>query len=185
MHHKRLYDPIDIASPPAKRVCSKISEEDPVAEVPFSTMPYPDEATPNAAVAAQPDIARPSATAMAQPDAPGPSVAAVAQPGVTAPSNAPSAVEARGTEGGPEAAVDEEAPDKKSSPAVVVPPSWVKMMEMLKGVSCFTDTEAPSTRMSDFFSLTKRVSVNIGGDPPTFVKARLPFGTPESVVSCI
>ncbi|RVW31663.1 hypothetical protein CK203_092744 [Vitis vinifera] len=39
--------------------------------------------------------------------------------------------------------------------------------------------------MSDFFPLTKQVSVNMGGDPPTFVSARLPFGTPESVVSCI
>ena len=58
-------------------------------------------------------------------------------------------------------------------------------MEMLKGVPCFTNAEALSTRMSDFFSLTKRVSVNIGGDPPTFVNARLPFGTLESVVSCI
>ena len=58
-------------------------------------------------------------------------------------------------------------------------------MEMLKGVSCFTDAEAPSTKMSDFFPLTKRVSVNMGGDHPTFVKARLPFGTPESPLSCI
>ena len=58
-------------------------------------------------------------------------------------------------------------------------------MEMLKRVPCFMDTEAPSTKMSDFFPLTKRVSVNIGGDPPAFVKARLPFGTHESVVSCI
>ena len=47
-------------------------------------------------------------------------------------------------------------------------------MEMLKGVPCFTDAEAPSTRMFDFFLLTKRVSVNIGGDPPTFVNARHP-----------
>lgn len=37
-------------------------------------------------------------------------------------------------------------------------------MEVLKMVSCFTDAEAPSTRMSYFFSLTKRVSVNMGGD---------------------
>ena len=58
-------------------------------------------------------------------------------------------------------------------------------MEMLKGVSCFTDAETPSTKMSDFFPLTKRVSVNMSGDPSTFVKARLPFGTLESVVSCI
>ena len=58
-------------------------------------------------------------------------------------------------------------------------------MEMLKGVSCFTEAETPSMKISIFFSLNKRVSVNMGGDPPIFVKARLPFGTPESVVSCI
>ena len=58
-------------------------------------------------------------------------------------------------------------------------------MEMLKEVACFTDAEAPSTRMSDFFPLTNQVSVNMGGDPPAFVKARLPFGTPKSAVSCI
>ena len=39
--------------------------------------------------------------------------------------------------------------------------------------------------MSDFFPLTKRVSVTMGGDPPAFVKARLHFGTLESAVSCI
>ncbi|KAL6351384.1 hypothetical protein AAG906_035176 [Vitis piasezkii] len=61
-------------------------------------------------------------------------------------------------------------------------PSWEELMEMLKGVSCFTDAEVPSTKMFDFFPLTKRVSVNMGGDPPNFVSARLPFCTPESVV---
>ncbi|RVW19489.1 hypothetical protein CK203_116505 [Vitis vinifera] len=45
----------------------------------------------------------------------------------------------------------------------MVPPSWEEMMEMLKGVSCFTDAEAPSTKMSDFFLLTKWVFVNMGG----------------------
>ena len=49
----------------------------------------------------------------------------------------------------------EEAPDEKGSHAAVVPPSWDDLMEMLKGVPCFTDAEA-----------------------------RLPFGTPESAVSC-
>ena len=58
-------------------------------------------------------------------------------------------------------------------------------MEMLKGVSCFTDAEAPSTKMSDFFLLTKWVFVNMGGNPSTFVKARLHFSTPEFTVSCI
>ena len=56
---------------------------------------------------------------------------------------------------------------------------------MLKGVSYFTDAEAPSTKMSDFFPLTKRVSVNMGGNHLAFVSTRLSFGTPESVVSCI
>ena len=92
-------------------------------------------------------------------------------------------METRGSEGVPKAAINEEAPDEKSSAAGAVPPSWEEMMEMLKGVSCFTDAEAPSTRMSDFFLLTKRVSVNMGGDPPAFVKAQLFFGTPESAVS--
>ena len=87
--------------------------------------------------------------------------------------------------GAPKAAINEEAQDEKSSPVTAVPLSWEEMMEMLKGVSCFTDAEAPSTKMSDFFLLTKWVFVNMGGDPPTFFKARLPFGTLESAVSCI
>ncbi|RVW35598.1 hypothetical protein CK203_112560 [Vitis vinifera] len=103
---------------------------------------------------------------MTRPEVPGPNAVTVAQPGVTAHNNAPTAMETRGTEGVLEAAIDEEASDKKR-------------------VSCFTDVEAHSTRMSDFFSLTKRVSVNMGGDPPAFVKARLPFSTPESAVSYI
>lgn len=58
-------------------------------------------------------------------------------------------------------------------------------MEMLKRVSYFTDAEAPSIMMLDFFPLTKWISVNMGGDPPSFVSARLPFDTLESVVFCI
>ena len=81
--------------------------------------------------------------------------------------------------------IDEEASDERSSPAAAVSPSWEELMEMLKEVPCFTYAETPSTRMSDFFPLTKRVSVNMGGDPPAFVKVQLPFGTLESAVSCI
>ena len=114
-----------------------------------------------------------------------PILTAAAQSGTTAFGDAPVVVETHGSEGIPDASNDEEAPDEKSSPTAAVPPSWEELMEMLKGVPCFTDAEAPSTRMSDFFPLTKRVSVNMDGDPPTFIKARLPFGTPESVVSCI
>lgn len=58
-------------------------------------------------------------------------------------------------------------------------------MGMLRRVPCFTDVESHSTKMSDLFSFTKRISMNMGDDPPVFVSARLPFGTPESVVSRI
>lgn len=108
----------------------------------------------------------------------GPNLAVVAQPSTTAHGDAPAAMETHGSEGVPKAAIDEKAPDEKSSPAATVPPSCEEMMKMLKRVSCFTDVEAPSTRMSNFFLLTKRVSVNMSGDPPTFVKARLPFWHP-------
>ena len=184
-HRKRLYDPIEIVPSPAKRVCPERVEEDPVAEVPPSTMSHSDEAGPSAAVATHLDVMGPSATAATQPDIAGPSAAIVVQSDVAAPINVPFTEETRGTNGGLDAAVDEKALDEKSSPVVAVPPSWEEIMDMLKGMSCLTDAEAPSTKMSNFFPLTKRVSVNMGGDPPTFVKARLPFGTPESVVSCI
>ena len=114
-----------------------------------------------------------------------PLLTATAQSGTTAFGDASAVVETHGSEGIPDVSNDEEALDEKSSPTTAVPPSWEELMEMFKGVPCFTDAEAPSTRMSDFFLLTKRVSVNMDGDPPTFIKARLPFGTPESVVSCI
>lgn len=55
-------------------------------------------------------------------------------------------------------------------------------MEMLKRVSCFTDSESPSTKMYDIFPFIKRISVNLGGGPLSFVSARLLFGTFESVV---
>ena len=44
-------------------------------------------------------------------------------------------------------------------------------MGMLRQVPCFTDVEPPSTKMSNFFSLTKLILVNMGGDPPVFVSA--------------
>ena len=184
-HRKWLYDPIDLAPPPAKKDCPERDGEDPTAEVPLLAMAHPDEASSSAATAVQPDTAGSDAAATTRPEVPGLSAATVAQPGLTAHSNAPTTMETRGTEGVPEAAIDEKASDKKSSPATTVPLRWEEMMEMLKGVPCFTDAEAHSTRMSDFFSLAKRVSVNMGGDPPAFVKARLLFGTPEPAVSCI
>lgn len=81
--------------------------------------------------------------------------------------------------------VVEEVLDQKDTPASTPLPSWDEMMEILKRVPCFSDAEPPSTKMLDFFPLTKRISVNLGGEPPVFVSARLPCGTPESGVSCI
>lgn len=79
----------------------------------------------------------------------------------------------------------EEVLDKKDTLASAPPPSWDEMMEILKRVPCFSGAEPPSTKMPDLFPLTKRISVNLGGEPPVFVSARLPFSTPESGVSCI
>ena len=58
-------------------------------------------------------------------------------------------------------------------------------MEMLKHIPCFTDAKSPSTKMFDFFPLTKRIFVNLGGDPPSFVLAKLSFGTLESTIAHI
>ena len=76
----------------------------------------------------------------------------------------------------------DEVSDKKNTPTLASPPSWDEMMEMLKHVPCFTDSESPSTKMYDFFPLTKRISVNMGCGPLSFVSARLPFGIPVSAV---
>lgn len=73
----------------------------------------------------------------------------------------------------------EEALDQKDTPASAFPHSWEEMMEMLRWVPCFTNSEPPSTKMSDFFPLTKWISVNLGDEPPIFVSARLPFGRPS------
>lgn len=70
-----------------------------------------------------------------------------------------------------DAAPAEEVLDKKTTPTPVSPPSWDEMMEMLKHMPCFTDSESPSIKMSDFFPSTKRIFVNLSGDPPFFVSA--------------
>lgn len=72
--------------------------------------------------------------------------------------------------------------DEKGSPSLIVPPSWEEMMEMLKHVPCFTDAEAPYTKMLDFFPFTKWISVNMGDNLLSFISARLSFDTPESTV---
>ena len=59
------------------------------------------------------------------------------------------------------------------------------MVEILKQVPCFIEVEPPPTKMSDFFPLTKQILVNLEGNPPISISARLSFGTPEIVVSYI
>lgn len=59
------------------------------------------------------------------------------------------------------------------------------MVEMLRQVPCFTDVELPSTKMLDFFPLTKQILVNLVGDPPVSVIAQLLLGILESAVSRI
>ena len=56
---------------------------------------------------------------------------------------------------------------------------------MLRRVPCFTDAKPPSIKMSDFFPLSKQISVNLGSDPLAFVSAQFLFSTPESVISHI
>lgn len=112
----------------------------------------------------------------------------VPQPDVMGPSNVSTVDEEVGS--APDGASDgtvlaDEVPDQKDTSTPAFPSSWDEMVEMLKHIPCFTDAEPPSTKMSDFFPPTKRISVNLGGDLPSFVSARLPFGTPESTAACI
>lgn len=60
----------------------------------------------------------------------------------------------------------EEGLDQKNTHVSAPPPNLEEMIEMLRRVLCFTDAEPPSIKMSDFFPLTKRISVNLGSDPP-------------------
>lgn len=80
------------------------------------------------------------------------------------------------------AALVEEVFNQKDTLASAPPPSWNEMMEMLKHD---TNVEPLFTKMSDFFPLTKQISLNLGSDPPVFVSVGLPFGTLESIVSRI
>lgn len=52
-------------------------------------------------------------------------------------------------------------------------------MEMLRRVPCFTNAKLSSTKILDFLPFTKRISVNLGGDPLIFLTAQLSIGTPE------
>ena len=56
--------------------------------------------------------------------------------------------------------------DEKDAAVSPRAPSWEKMVELLKRVPCYTEVEPPSTKMSDFFPLTKWVHVEIDDNPP-------------------
>lgn len=64
------------------------------------------------------------------------------------------------------AAPVEEVLDQKDTLIPASPPSWDEMIEILKCLPCFTNVESPSTKMSNFFPLTKWISMNLGCDPP-------------------
>ena len=83
-HRKRLYNPIDLTLPPAKKVCSEQGGEDPTTEALLSATAHPDEAGSSATATAEPDAAGSGAAVAVQVVAPGPSSTAVAQPGTTA-----------------------------------------------------------------------------------------------------
>ncbi|RVW72062.1 hypothetical protein CK203_054799 [Vitis vinifera] len=90
---------------PEERVCPERGEEDPATEIPLSATTHSDEVGSSAATTVQPDAAGSVIVAKAQLNVPGPSAAAVTQPGTTAHSNTSTAVETRGTEEVPEAAM--------------------------------------------------------------------------------
>lgn len=56
---------------------------------------------------------------------------------------------------------------------------------MLRWVPYFTKVEPPSTKMSNFFPLTKRIFVNLDGNLPSSVLAWLLLDTSESIISRI
>lgn len=61
--------------------------------------------------------------------------------------------------------------DKKDATAPLRSPNWEEMAKMLKQVPYFTEVEPPSTKMSNFFSLTKQISMNLDGNPLIFVSS--------------
>ena len=127
-HGKRLHVPINLGPPPAKKVCLDRGGEDPAPKVPAPTATRPDGDGAGTSASGPPDAAGSSTAAMVQADALGRSSPAVV--GTPMP------------EGVPGAPTGEEAPVERSSHAAVVPPSCEELMDMLKGVPCFTDAEA-------------------------------------------
>ena len=55
----------------------------------------------------------------------------------------------------------------------------------MKQILCFTEKETLVNNIGDLFPATRRVSMDLDGDPNISFVARLPFDTPESVASHI
>lgn len=99
---------------------------------------------------------------------------AVLEPDIARPSSVPVVEkEACGKEAGPamgeaprDAAPAEGVSNENDSLTPITHLSWDEMMEMLKHVSCFTNSKSPFTKMSYFFPFTKRISVNMGATSP-------------------
>ena len=127
-HGKRLHVPIDLGPPPDKKVFLDRGGEDPKPNVPAPAATCSDGDGVGASASIPPDAVGSSTAAMVQADAPGRS--------------SPAVVGTPMAEGVPGAPNDEEAPVERNSHAAVVPPSWEELMEMLKGVPCFTNVEA-------------------------------------------
>lgn len=64
-------------------------------------------------------------------------------------------------------------------------PSRDEMVELLKQVPYFTESETPVSNMEEFFPATEQVSVYLDGDPRISFMTRLLVSTPESVFSRI
>ena len=64
-------------------------------------------------------------------------------------------------------------------------PNQEKIVELLKQVPCFTESEALVNNIGGLFPATRRVSVDLDNDPNIFFMARFPFGTLDFVASRI
>lgn len=64
-------------------------------------------------------------------------------------------------------------------------PNQEEMVELLKQVSYFIESEAHVNNIGDHFLATQQVSMDLGDDPSISFMAQLSFGTLESIVSHI
>lgn len=137
--HKRLYESIIVATPPAKRPYPEETCEAPVPDTPLMPMPPTKVAGPNNVLVAKSLVRKDTCPT---------------QDGAPIGSDP----------------VDDDL-DKKDATTPLCAPNWEEIAEMLKWVPCFTEVEPPSTKMLNFFSLTKQILVNLDGNPFIFVSS--------------